>query len=272
MTSSNLLVPALIFAVVGFLAGVLVMILVGDSRRRREEKEKGGTPMDDLIVPEMPALPESRFESVANLYREKRTGKVVTDIKGKVHINRGTIPSDQLQILQEFARNWQGWLGMSNPPLSAVKPQDNEPRGAIAAETGPVESTPAATEGVPETATPRPEESRMNDPAAAQPADNMEAFVPASITPEPPPVRYSGQPERPRPTSLVAQINDVLQEMLPDSKFADQNIVIGEEPANGVVVWVGAQKTIGIDSVADPELKGLIQAAVRRWENETGHA
>ena len=69
-TSTNLLVPALIFVAVGLLAGVLIMTLVGDRRRRKEEADRSSPVMDDLIVPEMPVLPESRFESIANLYRE----------------------------------------------------------------------------------------------------------------------------------------------------------------------------------------------------------
>jgi catabolite regulation protein CreA len=69
---------------------------------------------------------------------------------------------------------------------------------------------------------------------------------------------------------MVAQINEVLQEMLPETSYSGQIIVLGEEPSTGVVIWVGAQKYIGIESVPDPEIKGLIQSAIRRWEAQSG--
>ncbi|MBA4399540.1 MAG: hypothetical protein C0396_06690, partial [Anaerolinea sp.] len=76
-TSANLLIPALIFVTVGILVGILIMSLVGDRRRRKDDGEQENKVMEELIVPEMPVLPENRFESIAALYREIRSGKLV---------------------------------------------------------------------------------------------------------------------------------------------------------------------------------------------------
>lgn len=103
--------------------------------------------------------------------------------------------------------------------------------------------------------------------------------TPAAPVPQPdepkPPVTVgsavrSAPVEKPRARTMVGQIEEVLQEMLPDSEYAGQNIHLGEEPGNGVVVWVGAQKYVGIDSVPDEGIKTLIQSAVRRWEATAG--
>jgi hypothetical protein len=295
-TSSNLLVPALIFVAVGLLAGVLIMTLVGDRRRRKEEADRSNPVMDDLIVPEMPALPESRFESIANLYRETRSGKLVTDVKGKVYLNRSSMPPEQLSHLQEAARNWSTWLGIpaTEPPapvpstVSAaeaptaafVEAVEVEPTPAV--EAPDVEAAAVAPEAEPVSTLPETEienssvesqsadmvnpEMAEEEPAEPAPADPV-------LTPAPPPppilktpVVRTGPLDKPRAKTMVGQIDDVLQEMLPETIYSGLNIHLGEEYTNGVVVWIGANKFIGIESVPDPEIKALIQSAVRKWE------
>ena len=70
---------------------------------------------------------------------------------------------------------------------------------------------------------------------------------------------------------MVGQIDEILQEILPGTIYAGKNIRLGEEFTNGVVVWIGAVKYIGIESVPDPEIKALIQSAVRKWEASAGN-
>ena len=295
-TSTNLLVPALIFVAVGLLAGVLIMTLVGDRRRRKEEADRSNPVMDDLIVPEMPALPESRFESIANLYRETRSGKLVTDVKGKVYLNRSSMPQDQLSHLQEAARNWSTWLGIAaTEPFAApiAVPAPEMPAAAFvevpevesaapAVEAPEVEAAdvPLETEAVSALPEMEPETSSVESPAEAVVNTEMaeekpvepSAVEPApTAAPIPPPVLKApvirtGPLEKPRAKTMVGQIDDVLQEMLPETIYSGLNIHLGEEYTNGVVVWVGANKFIGIDAVPDPEIKALIQSAVRKWE------
>ncbi len=76
--------------------------------------------------------------------------------------------------------------------------------------------------------------------------------------------------EKPRARTMVGQIDEILQEILPGTIYAGQNIHLSEEFTNGVVVWVGAVKYIGIESVPDPEVKALIKTAVRKWEASAG--
>jgi len=281
-TSTNLLVPALIFVAVGLLAGILIMTLVGDRRRRKDEADRSSPVMDDLIVPEMPVLPETRFVSIANLYRESRSGKLVTDVKGKVYLNRGSIPEELLRDLQEAARNWQIWLGVpaAEPPAAApvaVPAFEQAPSVTAEPEVAPempkfedvtlaAESDLAELEA--ESVEPNPAEMEpvANEPVATEPAAT------AILPPIPPaPVVRIAPIEKPRSRTMVGQIDDVLQEMLPETVFAGQNIHLGEEYTNGVVVWVGANKYIGIDAVPDAEIKALIQSAVRKWEASEGN-
>lgn len=218
LSANTLLLPALIFLIVGILVGVLVMTVIGG--RRKESEPSESTEPGNLMVSEMPSLPEDRFESIAHLYREKQSGKLVTDIKGKVHLTHNTIPSEELRVLQEASDNWQAWLGLVAPaPAIPVMPQQQ--------------------------------------PDASTPVTLASAARNAPV-------------EKPRAKTIVGQIEEILQELLPDSEYAGQNIHLGEEPNQGVVIWVGAQKFVGVDSVPDEGIRNLIQAAARRWEERGG--
>ncbi len=70
-----------------------------------------------------------------------------------------------------------------------------------------------------------------------------------------------------KPKSIAAQIDEILQEMLIDSELSSRAIRLLELPQKGVVVMVGLEQYEGVDSVPDPEIKGLIQKAVTEWEN-----
>lgn len=272
LSSNNLLLPALIFVAAGFLVGILVMTLISERAKRRDKVPPLNPEMDDLVVPAAPVLPESRFTSIAHIYREKTSGKIVTDVNGKVHLTHNTIPPEQLSSLQESSRNWQYWLGMSEP-APTLKP------------IRPPESVPAVEPPKPTTAAPLAAET----PAAPIPPETPEAAAgpavvpvstPAAVEPAPIPVptpaaanNAAPRPvvvDKPRATTMVGQIEDILQEMIPQTKYAGQEIHLTEDPTNGVIVWVGALKFTGINSVSDEGVKNLIQAAVRRWEDSGG--
>ncbi|GEM_PF-284812 len=280
-TSANLLIPALIFVTVGILVGILIMSLVGDRRRRKDDGEQENKVMEELIVPEMPVLPENRFESIAALYREIRSGKLVIDVKGKVYLNRGSISAEQLRSLQEAANNWQAWLGMSGQPAPVVQFAPAVPAAPVAAfeplaaEAEPVNSMESS-----------PKVSTEEAPTIQVPADELspghpetEAEIPpVEAAPDLPVIKpispvlpvSNAKVEKPPARTMVGQIDEILQEILPGTIYAGQNIHLSEEFTNGVVVWVGAVKYIGIESVPDPEVKALIKTAVRKWEASAG--
>ncbi|NPV84561.1 MAG: hypothetical protein HPY45_00950 [Anaerolineae bacterium] len=68
------------------------------------------------------------------------------------------------------------------------------------------------------------------------------------------------------PMSIVAQINEILQEMLVGTEFAGQKISLVEDPRHGVVVWIGTKRYDGVDSVDVPAVRALIQDAASAWE------
>jgi hypothetical protein len=69
------------------------------------------------------------------------------------------------------------------------------------------------------------------------------------------------------PTSIVGQINVILQERIANTSLAERGVSLMESPAGGVNVYVGVQRYEGIDEVPDEEIKAAIRAAITEWEN-----
>jgi len=98
-----------------------------------------------------------------------------------------------------------------------------------------------------------------------RPAPVSAAWQPTpAARPVAPPPSLDGKP--PAQASIVAQINDILQEMLESGSTKATGIRLAEDASRGVTVWVGLDHYNSIDSVADPEALALIRAAVAEWE------
>ncbi|MBE9524792.1 MAG: hypothetical protein IMY76_06810 [Chloroflexi bacterium] len=78
----------------------------------------------------------------------------------------------------------------------------------------------------------------------------------------------SGEVETYEDVSIVEQINNILQEKLAASSQKNMSVMLMELPNHGVVVMVGADQYTDVDSIPDPEIKAIIQAAVSEWENQ----
>lgn len=72
----------------------------------------------------------------------------------------------------------------------------------------------------------------------------------------------------PPPTSIVGQINLVLQEKLAESPLASRGISMSQSAEGGVIVSIGTSQYFGVDEVPDAEVKALIRAAIADWEKK----
>lgn len=217
-TPADLLLPALLFMVIGIVIGVVAVLLIVDRTRARSEQkataEEAPTPSPAALTAENPSLPADRFDNVANLFRERETGKLAVEVDQKAYLTPDTVPAQIRQDLLTLLEGLGAWLNASAAPVPP-----------------PIKSEP----------------------------------LPPPIAPTP---AVSPRAETPTSTSIVAQINDILQEILLESPMADRKISLTQEPSMGVVVWVDGVKYSGIDTVPDPSVKELIKTAVRRWERK----
>ncbi len=212
LLTENLLLPALLFTVIGIVIGVIVVLIIVDHSRGKN-REKLATPLMADDEEETPGLPTDRFENVAQLFRERSSGRLVVEVDKKVYYSRDTAPRHVLQELDGINEGLINWLGKTAAPVM----------GPIKNETLP---PPIA-------------------PIPAQPKS-----------------------EAPTATSIVGQINEILQEVLEESSTPDRKISLMQEPSMGVVVWVDGIKYTGIEAVPDPTVKELIQMAVKKWERK----
>lgn len=70
------------------------------------------------------------------------------------------------------------------------------------------------------------------------------------------------------PTTMVGQIDEILQTNLADSSLANRAIRLMESPGGGVVVMVGLDKYDGVGDVPDPQVQAAIRAAIAEWEKK----
>lgn len=204
ITPTTLLLIGTVMTITGFIAGVLVMLVVNERRKNKPDStaEKSRATL---------------YQEVTRLWRDRTTGRLMVELDEKILAGNETLSPAQRAELAAAAREWLKWLGSPEAPM----PQRSE--------TAPV----------------------MPPPTAA----------PADL-----PAKTGG--ETSRPTSIVAQIDAILQEKLSASPLAERGIRLTEEPQHGVAVWVGLQRYAGIDSVPDAEIVRLIRAAVKEWERQ----
>lgn len=186
------------------------------------------------------APPEPDLVEVAHLYRSRKTHRLVVSLDNQLHTSAGELSDDQHKRLSSVAAVLKTWL---TEPSTVVQ----------AAPITPVPPpTPAQT--LPGLVTP-PAEIK---PVAARP---LEALNRALV---PNPAQMAVQFK-----SIAAQINDVLQERLPNSPYAGRGITLVETPNQGVVVRIGVEEYPGVEAVPDPEIRSFIKAAVAEWEAST---
>jgi hypothetical protein len=114
-------------------------------------------------------------------------------------------------------------------------------------------------------------------PPAPQPASPPSASIPPqppsqplrpapAVKPAPPAPRPAK--DAPPPTSIVGQINEILQARIAGTPLASPGIILMESATGGVLVYVGIHKYEGVDEVPDEAVKVAIRAAIAEWERK----
>jgi hypothetical protein len=70
------------------------------------------------------------------------------------------------------------------------------------------------------------------------------------------------------PQSMVAQIDDILQEKIENTPLGRRGIKLEEAPGGTVNVVVGHDRYEGVGDVPDPEVQAAIRAAITEWERK----
>lgn len=189
---------------------------------------------EDEPEPRAPAPPPPHPGEV-RVWRAGGAGRLVTEVDGRAFFEARDLSMQQRQDLVRLLRDWAAWLDLGL--------QSRQPTASAPAPARPAEAAP---------------QKDVVNPVRAENEAPPSAYAPALKPAE------GKQPAA--PASIVAQIDEVLQEMLESSAMKSKGIRLVEDPRDGVTVWVGLQHFNGIDSVTDPEALALIRTAVAEWE------
>ncbi len=253
MALGNVLLLALIFVTVGFIGGALVAMLFADRGKKEAEKDQ---PAEKTIIEEQHEFETATAEKpiiepgdeieVLRLLRSRSSGKLIAILDEKRFESARAMDERLRQQTALLTREWLIWMGA--PAEERQKPTRHKP--AVADTAPPEQSLPTTAE---ETQTPPPPVltavNQAQKPSSTKPTKEEKA-PPALL-------------------SIVQQIDEVLQEMLPASSLAGKIVKLAEDPKEGVIVWIGTRRYHGIDAVDDEEAKALLRAAVAEWERRT---
>ncbi len=105
-------------------------------------------------------------------------------------------------------------------------------------------------------------------PAASLPPQPPSQPVRPAAAVKPAPAAPSTEKPKPPSTSIVEQINDILQARIAGTALESPGIVLLESATGSVLVYVGINKYEGVDEVPDEAVKAAIRAAIAEWERK----
>lgn len=73
-------------------------------------------------------------------------------------------------------------------------------------------------------------------------------------------------PEPGAPTTMVGQIDAILQARIAGTALGERGIRLMESAQGGAAIFIGLQRYAGLGDVQDPEVQAAIKAAIAEWE------
>ncbi len=101
-------------------------------------------------------------------------------------------------------------------------------------------------------------------PVAASPARSAPAPAPVATPGVSPGARPA--PEPGAPTTMVGQIDAILQSRIAGTALGERGIRLMESAQGGAAIFIGLQRYAGLGDVPDPEVQAAIRAAIAEWE------
>lgn len=201
--------------------------------KQAEDSAKAAIEAAERKAAQAQAAASSTTDGDPGLMRiRNENGRLTLDLDG-VRMNTSALTAEQRKRLIDMLTTIRPWL--EGKPAS--------PPPAVPAQPAPV-TAPQAVSYAP-------------TPSPAPPA--------SAARPTPPAKRKEEEPEA-VPTSIVGQVNMILQARMANTPLAARGVALLEAPTGGVLVYIGMEKYEGVDAVPDEEVKSAIRAAIAEWE------
>ena len=224
------------WSILGWIGGLVFVYIFGlfEGRNQGYKKRKAEEALEKKETPPAPAKPATIMVDDPGLMRIKNENGILTlDLDG-TRVNTSSFSVDQRKRLIEMLSLIRPWL-------------EGKPAPAPAPTTPPLPSQPVTP--------------------TSQPIISRPVAAPVPSTPRPATIAKEDRPAAPA-TSIVGQIDSILQEQLEGTPLNDRGIFLAQSPEGGVMVYVGLTKYMAIDDVPDADVKAAIRAAITSWENK----
>jgi len=213
--------------------GLIVGLMAGLLMRGEEEKP----PRRGLV----PAL---------RLWRHKRNGSLWLQLDETVVASMDDLPPEERETVTRLADEWYRWLRFVPGPTAPERPSSpvtpSQPP-VVASESPSVKPAPVQPLPKPET----PEISRNPLKPFQQAFRQRKPVEKTTLL---------------SATSIAAQVDEILQEILEGTPLEKRGIRLMELPGQGMVVLVGMEKFATVDEVPYDDVRKAIKIAVARWE------
>ena len=226
------------WSILGWIAAIVFVYIFGLFEGRNQGKkmrkaEELQERKDNPPAPIKQAAPTTIKVDDPGLMRLKNeNGFLTLDLDG-ARVDTSALSADQRKRLIEMLSFIRPWLeGKPAPAPAMTTPPPPQPRPA----------TPT--------------------PTAPTPKASLQSIAQAPAT-----IAKEDRPSAPA-TSIVGQIDSVLQERLAGTPLQERGVFLAQAPDSGVMVYVGLTKYMAIDDVPDAEIKAAIRAAITEWENK----
>lgn len=176
---------------------------------------------------------------------KNENGLLTLELDG-MRVNPTSLRTEQRKRLIEMLNAMRPWLEgkPASPPTQTETPPQSKPASVSF----------DAAQGKPAPATPPPPL-----PPAQTPISAPKPSTPAG--------KKADEPEA-APTSIVGQINVILQARIANTPLASRGVALIESASGGVNIYIGVDKYEGVDAVPDEEVKAAIRAAIAEWEKK----
>jgi hypothetical protein len=228
------------WSILGWIGAIIFVYIFGlfegrSQGRKMRVAEDANEKRENL--PAKPAAPTTTKVDDPGLMRIKNeNGFLTLDLDG-ARVDTSALSADQRKRLIEMLSLIRPWL--EGKPAPATTPQ---PKPFDSTQGRPVAPTPIA---------PTPQAPSRNPLTTSKPST----------------VAKEDRPSAPA-TSIVGQIDSVLQARLAGTPLEERGVFLAQSPDGSVMVYVGLTKYMGIDEVPDAEIKAAIRAAITEWENK----
>jgi hypothetical protein len=200
---------------------------------KKRKKEEASDPSSRTAVQE--PLPPPSPPAVAKQAPDKSLLRLALDDSGQPRLDLDGVRVNSLQLEPNQRRRLIDLMLLMRPWVEGKPAQPSDVHAPAPGPAAPLRSVPPAREFAEATPTPI-----ITPPEAGEPIS--------------------------APTTMVGQIDAILQKKLTGTVFANRGIRLVESAQGGAMVVIGLQRYEGVGEVPDGEIQAMIRAAIAEWE------